>query len=116
MTASITAQNKVYDGTTAAVVAAGSLTGVVAGETVTLSVPNGQFDTKNVGTAKTVTANIALAGADAGNYSLAATTASTTANITARSISGSFTAANKVYDGDTSATVLSRAVSGRDLG
>ena len=34
------------------------------------------------------------------------------ANITAKPISGSFTADNKIYDGNTSATGLTRALSG----
>ena len=36
----------------------------------------------------------------------------TTANITAKHITGSFTAQNKQYDGDTSATVLTRSLNG----
>ena len=68
------------------------------------------FANKNVGTGKTVTLTGAvLAGADAGNYSLSSV-ATTTANITAKSITGSFTAANKVYDGNVSATVLTRTL------
>ena len=52
-----------------------------------------------------------LAGADAGNYSLSSV-GTTTANITAKAITGSFTAANKVYDGNISATVLTRSLTG----
>ena len=41
------------------------------------------FSDKNVGTGKIVTVSgISIAGADAGNYTLASTTATTTANIT----------------------------------
>ena len=63
------------------------------------------FDNKNVGTAKTVTVTgITLSGADAGNYTLNST-ATTTADITARDRDRrSVTADNKVYDGTTAAT------------
>src|SRR5262249_277382 len=63
------------------------------------------FTNKNVGTAKTVTVNgISLSGADAANYS-ANSTASTTADITVRSLTVSAAGVNKVYDGTTAATV-----------
>ena len=64
---------------------------------------------KNVGTGKTVTVSgISISGTDAGNYTFN-TTATTTANITARGLTVSATGVNKVYDGNTTATVtLSR--------
>jgi hypothetical protein len=43
-----------------------------------------------------------VTGTDAGNYVLDSVT-TTTANITALHITGSFTASNKVYDGNNSA-------------
>src|SRR5207249_1639074 len=46
-----------------------------------------------------------LSGADAANYQLPSTTASTTANITARALVVSAAGVNKVYDGATNATV-----------
>ena len=57
-------------------------------------------------------AGATLAGSDAGNYLLTMTT--TTADITAKEITGSFAAENKTYDGNTSATVTtgSRALTG----
>src|SRR5207245_737517 len=64
------------------------------------------FAGKNVGNAKSVTATgLSLSGAGAGNYQLASTSASTTANITARTLTVSATGVNKVYDGTTAATV-----------
>ena len=61
---------------------------------------------KNVGTGKTVTVTgITITGADAGNYVLASTTATTTANITPLALTVSATGVNKVYDGTTDATV-----------
>ena len=52
-------------------------------DAVSLSGGTATFDTKNIGTGKTVTAaGLALTGADAGNYVLAkAHTATTTADI-----------------------------------
>ena len=48
---------------------------------------------------------ISITGADAGNYTLTVTTAATTANITARALTVTATGVNKVYDGNTTATV-----------
>src|SRR5205085_988515 len=53
-----------------------------------------------------------LTGTDAGNYSLAAGPWTTTAAVTAKSLTGSFTAQDKVYDGNTSATIATRSLSG----
>ncbi len=106
-----TGQNKVYDGTTAATVTLS--TDKLGSDAVTASYTSASFADKNVGTGKTVSVSgISIAGADAGNYALQNTTASTTANITAKSITGSFTAANKYYDGTTSATITGRSLSG----
>src|SRR5205823_8984795 len=68
----ITANNKMYDGSTTATLntAGASLNGVVSGDTVTINSTGatGTFDTKNVGAAKTVTvAGLTIGGADAGN-------------------------------------------------
>ncbi|MFO0939536.1 MAG: YDG domain-containing protein [Pirellulales bacterium] len=103
LTASATASNKTYDRLTDATVAI-TLGGVISGDTVTGSA-TGTFDTKNVGTGKTVTVGtVTLAGADAGNYTVGSA-GSTTANITAKSLTASATASNKIYDGLTDATV-----------
>jgi ribosomal protein L27 len=80
----VTAQNKVYDSTTAATLAAGSLSGVFGGDTVSLTQGTGVFANKNVGTGKTVTASgFSLTGGDAANYSISQPTG-LLANITAR--------------------------------
>ncbi len=103
------AQNKTYDGTTTATLdlSGASLTGVVAGDTVTLdgSAATGSFATKTVAAGKTVTvAGLTLSGADAANYTL--TQPTTTANITAKALTVSgVTAASKTYDGSTTATL-----------
>jgi len=98
----ITANNKVYDGTTAATLNIGSvaLVGVEAGDVSNVSLSGtatGTFDTKNVGTSKTVNfSGLSLTGSAAGNYSIA-TTASTTANITVAPLTVTADAKTKVY-------------------
>src|SRR6201999_819453 len=64
-----TALNKVYDGSTSATLTGGSLDGLVAGDTVTLT-EGGTFASANVGTGISVAANDALSGASASNYSV----------------------------------------------
>ncbi|WP_237722777.1 beta strand repeat-containing protein [Singulisphaera acidiphila] len=121
----LTANNKVYDGSTTATLNTGSLTlsGVVPGDDVTLNTAGatGTFASKGVGTGKTVTvAGLTLSGADAGNYVLVQPT--TTADVTAATLTvNGLTANNKVYDGTTAATLntgsltLSGVVFGDDL-
>ena len=103
LTVTITASNKVYDGsTTASVVYADNR---VAGDDVTVSgTPN--FSSKTVGNSKTVTASsISITGTDAANYTQN-TTATALANITARALTVTITAGNKTYDGLTTASVV----------
>jgi filamentous hemagglutinin family protein len=110
----LTAADKVYDGTTTATVAhnAASFTGLVAGDTVTAAGTTGTFATKQVGIGKTVTlTGTTYGGVDAANYTFT-DQSSTTAAITAKAatVSG-LTAADKVYDGTTTATVAHSGVS-----
>ena len=90
VTGTFTAENKQYDGTTAATVLSRSVTGVLPADTenVTFTGGTATFDTAGVGTGKTVTlAGATLGGSGAGNYSLVvASTVTATANITARAI------------------------------
>ena len=114
----VTAANKVYDGTTAATLLGGTLSGAIAGDSVTLLAPTGAFSDRNVGVAKSVAVTgLTLTGTDAGNYKLGSTTASTSADITPKDLSVSaVTAANKVYDGTTAATLLGGTLSGAVAG
>ena len=119
---SFTAADKDYDGGVTATITGRSLggvpgfpadSGVVGTETVSLTGGTATFDNKNVGEDKTVTGTgFALDGADAGNYSLLSSTLQTTADIDAKSLTGSFTAADKVFDNSTAATVTGRSLSG----
>ena len=84
------------------------------GDIVTLNSggATGIFSNKNVGIGKIVTiTGFTLIGTNAGAYSLIAQP-STTADITALDITGSFTASDKTYDGDNSTTVLTRSLTG----
>ena len=114
ITGSFTAADKVYDGTTNATVLTRTLNGVLAADTANVSLTGGtaSFGNATVGAGKTVTLTGAtLTGSAAGNYNLTSV-GTTTAAITALGITGSFTAADKVYDGTTNATVLTRTLNG----
>ncbi|MEI6555268.1 MAG: YDG domain-containing protein [Paludibacter sp.] len=81
---SATASDKVYDGSTAAVIT-GTFTGIVGGDVVNLS---GTFADANVGTGKTVTASSTLGGAQAAKYNfIGSLPGGLTASITATSVS-----------------------------
>ena len=112
----ITASNKIYDGNTTATVntTGATFTGMISGDNLTVST-SGTFGDKNVGTGKTVTFGaLTLGGTDAGNYVLAdASQKTTTADITAKEISiNGVTIADKIYDGNTTATITGATVSG----
>ena len=109
ITGAITADNKVYDATTAALTH-GTLTGVLAGDTVDFNT-SGAFSDKNAANGKTVTLNSSLGGTDAGNYTFTANS-TTTANITPLAITVDATAANKTYDTSTDALITSLTSNG----
>jgi hypothetical protein len=105
----ITANNKVYDGTTeATLTTSGSiLNGVLAGDTVAFDGAgySALFGDRNVGTAKSVTVTgLLLTGTDAGNYTLTQP-AGLTASITPRPLTITAVSDTKTYDGTTQATV-----------
>ncbi len=85
--AGLAANNKVYDGNTTATLNVGgaNLSGAVAGDAISLNpaAATGTFADRNVGTGNLVTVNgLTLAGADAPNYTLAASGSVLSANIT----------------------------------
>jgi trimeric autotransporter adhesin len=104
----LTANNKVYDGTTAATLSGGSFTGLISGDVVTAS--TGLFNNKNAGTGKSVTA--VVGGADAGNYAATGLTGYT-ADVTPLdlTVTGQV-AASKVYDATTSAVLSNGTLHG----
>jgi hypothetical protein len=76
----------------------------VAGDNLTDAYVNAVFGDKNVGQAKTISVSgISISGADLTNYSLASVTATATADITAKALTVSATADDKVYDGNATA-------------
>src|SRR5208282_5042433 len=107
----LSANNKVYDGTTAATINLNNvvLVGVVNGDSVSL-VTNGylaNFASTGVGTNIPEGVNgLTLSGASAGNYTLTPP-GGLAANITSEgvTIASGLSANNKVYDGTTAATI-----------
>src|SRR3569833_2963581 len=101
----LSAQDKVYDATTAATLTgAPGLNGIRGGDSVGVSgtVSSGTFADKNAGTGKAVSANLSgltLSGADSGNYQVGSVTAPLAANITPATLTVSdLSAQDKVYD------------------
>ncbi|TCH65734.1 YDG domain-containing protein [Acinetobacter sp. ANC 4862] len=107
LTATITAQNKVYDAGTSAVVTYGD--NRLGSDDLTVS-GTANFSDKNVANGKTVTAtSLSLNGADAHNYELVNSTAQTTADISKANINNitGITADNRAYNGLTAASLNS---------
>ncbi len=117
----LSANNKVYDGTTttsvsgsASLQGGGSTSGdgkAMSGDTVSVSgTATGAFADRHAGTGKSVTlSGLTLAGGDAGNYTISA--GSVTADITPKALdaSGLSVAASRAYNGGLSATVIGSA-------
>ena len=100
------ALDRVYDGSTRAILSGGNLQGPVPGDAVALdtSASDARFADKAVGMNKPVSVTgLRLGGADAGNYALGSANANLQATITARPLGASFTGIDKVYDGRASA-------------
>ena len=85
----VAAQSKTYDGTTAADASkfGAALAGTIAGDSVTAAAAGAAYNDKNVARANRIDyTGVALRGADAGNYSIAATTAQGAGTITHREL------------------------------
>ncbi|WP_195764011.1 beta strand repeat-containing protein [Pseudoduganella rivuli] len=109
----LTATNRVYNAGTSVATSGGSLLGVIEGELVNMGTVTAAFADKNVGTAKPVTVSqVALTGADAGNYTVVPPTG-LTANVTAAPLTVSGIAGlTRVYDGTTGANTSGGTLSG----
>ncbi|MFN0054148.1 MAG: beta strand repeat-containing protein, partial [Planctomycetales bacterium] len=104
LTVSATGVSRLYDGTTNVIMTLSD--DRVSGDTLTTNYGSASFADKNVETGKTVSViGMAISGADAANYALSSTTASATADITARSLTVSATGVSRLYDGTTNANV-----------
>ncbi len=97
----VVANNKVYDGTTAATfnLTGAALVGVVAPDVVTINSGSamGAFASANAGTWAVTASGFGLSGAGAGNYTLAAQPVLPNATITPKAISVTANAASKFY-------------------
>jgi hypothetical protein len=114
----VVANNKEYNGSTSTTVTstAAVITGKVAGDNLNIVTGIGRFNNKNVGNNKPVTfSGFALSGSDLGNYAFAGQPASTTANITVKTLTinlSNATVAPKAYDGTATATVTGVTLDG----
>ena len=101
---SMTAQDKVYDGKTDAVVS--FTTTAVSGDSIEVA-GAGEFADKNAGANKTVTSkDVVITGTDAANYTAAGSSATATASITPKDISiEGISVADKEFDNTTDAVI-----------
>ena len=103
----VAAQTKTYDGNTLADASkfGAALNNAVAGDSVTATATGAAYNDKNVTAANRIDyTGVALAGADAGNYTLAASAVQGTGTITRRMLTASAVGAQtKTYDGTTAA-------------
>ena len=103
----VAAQSKIYDGNTLADASKfhAGLNNVVSGDNVTAAAAGAAYNDKNVAAASTIDyTGVALAGTEAANYTLAATTAQGAGTITRRELTvGTVAAQSKTYDGNTTA-------------
>lgn len=102
LTTNVTANNKQYDGNITATTSGCSLNGVVNGDPTNCTVTSASFNNENIGTDKTVTANVSLSG-DTSDYSVTSPIIAT-ADITPLAITVTAQPNTKVYDGGTTAT------------
>ena len=119
----ITAANKTYNKSATASATCAFTTGTGAGEKISgddvlCSVTAASFNDANAGIGKTVTATLgALTGAQAGNYQLNPGPYTDTADIDPKTVTVVTTAvADKVYDGNTSASVTGCTFTGVETG
>src|SRR5205807_2288039 len=106
VTVTFTAADKTYDGTNTATVSNCVIaTGKVGADDVTCSVAGGTFASANASAlAQTVSATATLGGTKAANY-VVTNPVTTTAKINPATVTVTFTAADKTYDGTNAATV-----------
>ena len=118
--------SKTYDATTAATLNASTAVfgGKVSGDQLTVATSSGSFVDKNVGQGKVVNiSGLSLSGTDAGNYTLANTSSSSTGNITPATISSisGITGVDRIANGktavnlDTSAAQFNGVIAGDQL-
>jgi hypothetical protein len=98
------ASDKVYDRLNTATITGSTLVGVIGGDIVTITT-SGTFASIDVGSGISVTSTQTLSGAQASNYTVTLPTG-LTANISQKALTiTSAMASNKVFDGNTTATI-----------
>jgi len=109
--AGVTANNKVYDGTTAATLSGTATVSAIGSDVVAVTgTGSGAFASKNAGAGKTVTVGgFTLSGIDAANYNAVQPTGLLADIAKADLAVTGITANNKVYDGTTAATLSGNA-------
>jgi oligosaccharide reducing-end xylanase len=109
--------SKQYDGTTTAAVTAGTLSGKLPADTVTVSA-SAAYSSASLGTNKTITVTYSITGASAGNYTKPVNYTVNNGAITAKqlTISGTAVTATKTYDGTTTAAVTANGTLGGRVG
>jgi len=104
VTPTFTVDNKIYNGSNDVESSTLGRTGVLVGDTVTISSGTRTFSDKNVGDQKTVTApSLSLGGDHEANYTLSVTSVTAKADITPFRLTLTPSATNKTYDGNTDA-------------
>ncbi|MDD2584262.1 MAG: YDG domain-containing protein, partial [Bacteroidales bacterium] len=108
--------SKVYDANNSALVTAGTLAGVEAGHSVSVSAL-ASYNDKNVGSGKTITVSYTLSGPDADKYITPDDYIVSNGVISQKSltVSGS-SVTTKVYDGTTAASITGASLSGLETG
>lgn len=104
----VTADNKVYDGTTSASLNTSnvSYSGVISGDNVQMSGSGyGFFANKDVGTHAVAVSGYTLGGTDAGNYLITPSSGVTATISKADLVVNGLSASNKTYDAGTAATL-----------
>ncbi len=104
----ISAIDKVYDGTTAATlnVVGAVITGLLPGDSVTVTSATGVFASKNVGNGIAISVTgITLGGLQGLNYAASLNQAALTAKITPKALTLTNIIANKTYDNTTKVTI-----------
>jgi hypothetical protein len=106
---------KIYDGTTTAAVAAGTLSGVAPADAANVKLnTTATYTTATVGTGKTITVTYTLSGSAAVSYIAPASTSVTTGVITAKALTAGSGSINtsKVFDGTNTATATTDVLNG----
>ena len=111
LTPVITADGRTYNGSTLVTLASQTASTPFIPDVVNLEVGASSFTSKSAGTETVTATGLSLSGADAANYTLSATTASTTAVIAQATLTPVITADGRTYNGSTLVTLASQTAS-----